>query len=438
VVLLIVVTGGGGWRCLDRRTIFGLAVPVVRARTLISGVATAVIIATTTLNYTFVGISLLFALLLMRGGVLIIAPVVDTVLGRRVNAGSWVALGFSFLALGIAFAEVGGYQMTLVAGLNIGAYLTGYSFRIPNMTEIAKSNDPELNRRYFHEETLIAAIALTGIPAALALIGRNEILLELRAGFTTFFAGPLVIPALLIGVFYGCLYLFGTGIYLDRRENTYYIPLNRCASLLSGLFAAYGLTLIVGLKPPSGYQLAAACIILTALAILMVTTLQGYRKAVHGLAQRMILFVCAGNTSRSPMAQALCNDEILRRLGIPRERLDGVPVRAVSAGLTAIPGRPLSAASQRTLQSLGVLSHEHSSREITLEIVEQAERIFCMTEDQCRNLVSRFPAAASKVRRLDPEGDVEDPSGQDLAAFLALGSRIQNLVRARVAEMTLP
>src|ERR1700722_18848969 len=58
VVLLILVTGGGGWRCLDRRRIFGLAVPVVRARTLISGVATAVIIATTTLNYTFVGISI--------------------------------------------------------------------------------------------------------------------------------------------------------------------------------------------------------------------------------------------------------------------------------------------------------------------------------------------------------------------------------------------
>ena len=135
----------------------------------------------------------------------------------------------------------------------------------------------------------------------------------------------LLFPALLIGVLYGCLYLFGTGIYLDRRENTYCIPLNRCSSLLSGIFAAFGLTLLVGLRPPSGYQLIAACIILTALAILMASTLQGYRRAARGLAQRMILFVCAGNTSRSPMAQALCNDEILRRVGIPRERLDQVP-----------------------------------------------------------------------------------------------------------------
>jgi len=60
-----------------------------------------------------------------------------------------------------------------------------------------------------------------------------------------------------------------------------------------------------------------------------------------------------------------------------------------------------------------------------------------MTEDQCKNLVSRFPAAASKVRRLDPDADIEDPSGQDLAAFLSLGTLLQSLVRARVAEMTL-
>ena len=152
--------------------------------------ATAVIIATTTLNYTFVGISILFALLLMRGGVLILAPVVDTLLGRRVNPGSWVALGLCFLALGIAFAEVGGYQMTLVAGLNIASYLLGYSFRIPYMTRLAKSDDPSLNQRYFHEETLVAALALTGVPVLLALIGGSEILLELRGGFTTFFANP--------------------------------------------------------------------------------------------------------------------------------------------------------------------------------------------------------------------------------------------------------
>ena len=156
---------------------------------------------------------------------------------------------------------------------------------------------------------------------------------------------------------------------------------------------------------------------------------------MRGLAQRLVLFVCSGNTSRSPMAQALCNDEILRRLGLSLERLDNLPLRAVSAGLTVLPGRPLSTAAQSTLQQLGMARYQHSSREITPELVEQAERIFCMTDGQCRSLVSRFPESATKVKRLDPEGDIEDPSSQDLPVFLSLAVRIQSSVRHRVSEM---
>ena len=87
-LLLALITAARGWRHIRRWPVpgLGLSLPSVRWATLLSGVATAVIIATTTLNYTFAGISILLALLLMRGGVLIIAPFVDLTTGRRVSA----------------------------------------------------------------------------------------------------------------------------------------------------------------------------------------------------------------------------------------------------------------------------------------------------------------------------------------------------------------
>ena len=50
---------------------------------------------------------------------------------------------------------------------------------------------------------------------------------------------------------------------------------------------------------------------------------------------------------------------------------------------------------------------------------------------------ARFPAAESKVKRLDPERDMDDPHGHDPAAFLALGRRLQEIIPARLAELAI-
>ena len=240
----------GGWAQLGRRRVLGLSLPAVRRATFVSGVATALIIATTTLNYTFVGISILLALLLMRGGVLILAPVVDLTTGRRVSGFSWAALALSLTAVVVAFSAVSSYRMTALAAVNIAVYLGGYVVRLNVMSRLAKDRDPAVNRRYFHEETFVAAVVLVALPALAALVVSGPIGDELRAGFTTFLASRLAAPALLIGLLYGVLYMFGTWVYLDARENSFCIPLNRCSSLLSGVVASYALVAIAGRQAP--------------------------------------------------------------------------------------------------------------------------------------------------------------------------------------------
>ena len=268
VTLPIIIAFMGWWKYAGRRVIFGVRVPFPDRLVFLSGLGTAVIIGATTLAFTFTGVSILFALVLMRAGVLTLAPAVDRLFKRRVRWFSWVALGLSMAALVVALADVNNYRLTGVAALTIGAYLLGYLLRLPCLNALAKTTDVSVTRKYFVEEIMVALPLLVLAPALLALAGRGEIVMELRAGFTGFFTSGVTLPAVLIGALYACLYCFGTLIYLDCRENTFCIPLNRCASLLAGVCAAFVLTLFLNQAPPSAAQLGSAGLIVVALLFL--------------------------------------------------------------------------------------------------------------------------------------------------------------------------
>lgn len=245
VTLLFIVTLLGWWKYAARPD----------GSVLISGLGTALIIATTTLAYSFDGLSIMLTLLILRGGVLILAPIVDFACGREVRWFCWTALGLSMAALAVAFSQIGEYRLVVAAMLNIAIYFFGYSLRLPAMTRTAKVRDVEHTRRYFVGELVVACAGLAVIGAAFLALGG-----ELRA--TT------LPSALGIGVFYACLYVFGTLIYLDRRENSFCVPLNRCSSLLAGLVATWALSAWLGMAPVTGSQLVAAAIVMAALLFL--------------------------------------------------------------------------------------------------------------------------------------------------------------------------
>ena len=81
------------------------------------------------------------------------------------------------------------------------------------------------------------------------------------------------------------------------------------------------------------------------------------------------------------------------------------------------------------LYELGCEPHAHASSEVTQELIERADAIYCMTDRQCRELALRFPAATWKLQRLDPVGNVEDC---EPANFLRIATRIRDLVRWRL------
>jgi protein-tyrosine phosphatase len=144
--------------------------------------------------------------------------------------------------------------------------------------------------------------------------------------------------------------------------------------------------------------------------------------------QRLFVFVCHGNTIRSPMAQVICNSEIAARLGVPLESLDRFGIMAVSAGLTAQPGESITAETEQALGSIGMPALEHRSGNLTHGLAQRAEVIFCMTEKQRAEVAARFPEVIAKTHLLQPDADVGVPLGKPAEAFSDLARQIQELI----------
>ena len=117
-----------------------------------------------------------------------------------------------------------------------------------------------------------------------------------------------------------------------------------------------------------------------------------------------IVFICTGNTCRSPMAEGF-----FRALG--GEEKTGLA--ALSAGMYTSDGLPASGTAVTAAAELGADITSHRSRMLTPELAREAKYLVCMTGAQYDNLCAAFPDCADKVFTLTP-ADVSDPFGGDL------------------------
>jgi protein-tyrosine-phosphatase len=320
----------------------------------------------------------------------------------------------------------------------------------------------------------------------MALIGYGDVMMGFRLGLTSFLGSADAIFAVLVGLFYAGLCVCTTLIFLDRRENTFCMPMHCGSSMLSGFTASYALAWFFNQRIPNAAQLTSAGFIVIALGFLsplhhfqrtlgrfkqiladarrtLIDLATGRERSPIGalsgqpmhnrespamsggatdqepirMAARMFLFVCSGNTCRSPMAAAIANAEIAARLGIPFEALETVNVHALSAGIAARTGASLTPEAQEVLRSLNVPVRPHAARNLTFELADQAEMIFCMTSAHRKAVLDMLPSVAWKTYCLDAESDIEDPIGMGLTAYINCAERIRSLVRMRFEQLNL-
>lgn len=267
IFTLIFVWMTGWWRSANQVRAFGMSIVVPRWSTVLSGIGTAMLLFTVPLSLTFEGVSIPFMQLLMRGDVLLIAPLVDMIFGRRVRWWSWVALGLVMIGMVIAVSGRGGFYLPPLAIAAIVFYTIGYFVRLAVMTRIAKSGRPNEVEAYFVEEKLVAMPLSVLMLAALTFTPLAQGA-ELTTGFVHIWTSSAIGLIVLLALTFFAVSVFAALILLDARENTFCVPFERAASILAGVAAAFILSWWFGQRAPTGPELAGSVLLIFAVALL--------------------------------------------------------------------------------------------------------------------------------------------------------------------------
>jgi len=148
-----------------------------------------------------------------------------------------------------------------------------------------------------------------------------------------------------------------------------------------------------------------------------------------------ILFVCTGNTCRSPMGEYFCKKYIAEKLECNVDELEKKGYKVVSAGVFGVDGAPASSEVVDICNRKGIDSSGHQSRLLTVEMVEESDIIFTMTRSHGRGVLSLCPQAESKCFLLDGEMDVPDPIGGGVDVYNECACRIERALDNRLCEM---
>jgi len=159
-------------------------------------------------------------------------------------------------------------------------------------------------------------------------------------------------------------------------------------------------------------------------------------RTVERLSKLRLLFVCTGNTCRSPMAAALAEKLLADRLECKVAELGSHGVVVSSAGT----GGGFGGASENALNEMarrGIDISQHVSTLLSAELIRQSDHIYTMTRSHRDSVIDMVSSAGSRVAVLLDDRDVQDPMGGSERDYESCARLIEEGIRKRLQEVML-
>jgi protein-tyrosine phosphatase len=156
---------------------------------------------------------------------------------------------------------------------------------------------------------------------------------------------------------------------------------------------------------------------------------------IQALASLEILFVCTGNTCRSPMAEAIARKYFADILGCSIDEVADFGYKVSSAGINSYDGAAASDEAVEICRENQVSLDGHGSRQLTPDMIERSDLIFTMSRAHRLRIIELDPLAEKKCVLLNENGDIADPIGLGKESYRQCFNQIEKAVKRRLSEI---
>jgi len=158
---------------------------------------------------------------------------------------------------------------------------------------------------------------------------------------------------------------------------------------------------------------------------------------LEAISEIKFLFICTGNTCRSPMGEGMFRKYLAEKLHCEVDHLEKIGYKVSSAGMMDLANSPASAEAIAACAAKEIDIKAHRNRALSRKLIEDSDFIFGMSQMHCERVIALSPEAASKCALITKDKDIPDPIGQGQQVFNNCAELIEKAVKKRIGELVI-